>query len=142
MALVGHSNGGLVSRYYIENMGGSINVEKLITIDTPHWGSGLADISDNLTTCMPMDFDLNMVSFKTFGEYEANIKNGFIENSKYSELASNIYFKNVFDLKSSDGDNVVNNQSQLGVKFEDDKNSSKLLKQIYAEKMWMNIDTF
>ena len=43
--IVGHSMGGLVARYYIENLGKDENVEKLITIDTPHWGSGLADTS-------------------------------------------------------------------------------------------------
>lgn len=37
--LIGHSNGGLVSRYYIENMDGYVNVDKLITIDTPHYGA-------------------------------------------------------------------------------------------------------
>ncbi|MDE6021854.1 MAG: alpha/beta hydrolase [Ruminococcus sp.] len=30
--LIGHSNGGLVSRYYIENLGGDVNVDKLITV--------------------------------------------------------------------------------------------------------------
>ena len=44
--IVGHSMGGLVARYYIENIGKDENVEKLITIGTPHWGSGLAAISD------------------------------------------------------------------------------------------------
>ena len=43
--LVGHSMGGLVSRYYIENLGQDAHVDKLITIDTPHWGSGYADAS-------------------------------------------------------------------------------------------------
>lgn len=39
--LVTHSAGGLVSRYYIENLMSSENVQidKLITVDTPHWGS-------------------------------------------------------------------------------------------------------
>ena len=60
--IVGHSMGGLVARYYIENMsympsqlvGGSVyskeigydkHVDKLITICTPHWGSDLANTS-------------------------------------------------------------------------------------------------
>ena len=38
--------GGLVARYYIENLGQDTHVEKLITICTPHWGSGLADASN------------------------------------------------------------------------------------------------
>ena len=43
--IVGHSMGGLIGRYYIENLGHYINVDKLITICTPHWGSNLADLS-------------------------------------------------------------------------------------------------
>ena len=58
--LTGHSNGGLVSRFYIENheivdkngnkvedkdgknTTGNVNVKQLITINTPHFGSGIA----------------------------------------------------------------------------------------------------
>lgn len=54
--LIGHSNGGLVSRYYIENKGGNVNVDKLITIDTPHYGSKLGKVS---TEAMRLGFDLN-----------------------------------------------------------------------------------
>lgn len=62
--LIGHSMGGLVARYYIENMGYMISyhvgdvgyyeeicydkhVNKLITICTPHWGSGYGELSSN-----------------------------------------------------------------------------------------------
>ena len=38
--IVAHSMGGLVSRYYIENLGHDNRVDKLITICTPHWGGG------------------------------------------------------------------------------------------------------
>ena len=44
--IVGHSMGGLVARYYIENMNQDIYVDKLITICTPHWGSGYAEASN------------------------------------------------------------------------------------------------
>ena len=38
--LVTHSAGGLVSRYYIENlMADGVQIDKLITVNTPHWGS-------------------------------------------------------------------------------------------------------
>lgn len=62
--LIGHSMGGLVSRYYIENLG-TTHVEKLITIDTPHYGSGLANISDgtgNIIKFSPSIFDLHTES--------------------------------------------------------------------------------
>ncbi len=218
VVLIGHSNGGLVSRYFIENMWGDSVVDKLITIDTPHWGSGLADFSDNLLPLpisFPMDVDLNPNSFifggtyheyfslnvfakkkidyinehqteplkytdhgdveyyflsgydlaaftevpfvftemnfpfdlnlrgvSTFGEFKAAIKNSFIESGKYGDLANDYFFKNVFDLKLSDGDNVVNNQSQLGLKFNDDKDDSPVIKEIQNNGQWMNMDTF
>jgi len=44
--IVGHSMGGLVARYYIENLGKDENIRKLVTIGTPHWGSTLANISN------------------------------------------------------------------------------------------------
>ena len=46
--IVGHSMGGLVARYYIENIGKDENVDKLITICTPHWGSFRADTSNSV----------------------------------------------------------------------------------------------
>lgn len=219
--IIGHSNGGLVSRYYIENMGGSENVNKLITIDTPHWGSGLADVSDNLITlplCYPMDIDLNPnsalfgsgyseysilnpdpsiqekvdyinsnqtdplnyenhgrtkycfiagydipysevplgyanknITFDilindlcsyTFDRFKNDIKQGLEGYSSYPELAEDFRFRSALNFKSSDGDNVVNIQSQLGIKFEGDKDDSLLVKFIYFKDMWMNIDTF
>lgn len=58
--LIGHSNGGLCSRYYIENRGGSSNVSKLITIDTPHYGSGIASIGKTLDYPMGMSYPLDV----------------------------------------------------------------------------------
>ena len=56
--LIGHSMGGLVSRYYIENLG-TEHVEKLITICTPHYGSGLGLASDLINLPFkPCDLDL------------------------------------------------------------------------------------
>ncbi len=63
--LVGHSNGGLVSRFYVENLGGSVHIRKVITLDTPHYGSGIAYLSSFVeqlefsSLCYPMDADLN-----------------------------------------------------------------------------------
>jgi pimeloyl-ACP methyl ester carboxylesterase len=44
--LMGHSKGGLVSRYYIENLAGSANVTRLVTLGTPHYGSDLSTFGD------------------------------------------------------------------------------------------------
>ena len=59
--LIGHSNGGLVARYFIENLDGSEVVNKLIAINTPHWGSELA-VASNIVLRTPMDYDLNPTS--------------------------------------------------------------------------------
>lgn len=57
--IVGHSMGGLVARYYIENIGKDENIRRLITIDTPHWGSELATTSsDSGLLHMLCDHDL------------------------------------------------------------------------------------
>ena len=48
--IVGHSMGGLVARYFIENLYQDNHVDKLITICTPHWGSGYGDFSSYIGT--------------------------------------------------------------------------------------------
>lgn len=42
--LVCHSEGGLVSRYFIRNLGGGAFVDDLVTISTPHRGTVMAEI--------------------------------------------------------------------------------------------------
>ncbi|UOY01119.1 esterase/lipase family protein [Blastococcus sp. PRF04-17] len=37
--VVGHSLGGLISRYYVQRLGGDRRVESLVTVGTPHEGS-------------------------------------------------------------------------------------------------------
>ena len=39
--VVGHSLGGLISRYYVQRQGGDRRVESLVTLGTPHHGLGL-----------------------------------------------------------------------------------------------------
>jgi len=43
--LVAHSMGGLVARYYVEQLGGAGKVRRCITIETPHHGTLLAVIA-------------------------------------------------------------------------------------------------
>jgi triacylglycerol lipase len=40
--LVGFSMGGLISRYYLQNLGGVARVTRFISVATPHYGSTLA----------------------------------------------------------------------------------------------------
>ena len=41
--LIGHSQGGLVARYYVKELGGVDTVDTLITLGTPNYGTELAD---------------------------------------------------------------------------------------------------
>src|SRR5262245_66294606 len=37
--LVGHSEGGLIGRYYVQKLGGAFRVRHLVTLGTPHRGT-------------------------------------------------------------------------------------------------------
>ena len=43
--VVGHSLGGLISRYYVQRQGGDRRVESLVTLGTPHRGSVWANVA-------------------------------------------------------------------------------------------------
>jgi triacylglycerol lipase len=45
--LVGYSMGGLVSRYYVQRLGGLERVHRFVTVSTPHQGSVLAWLVPN-----------------------------------------------------------------------------------------------
>jgi len=42
--LVGHSEGGLVSRYYLRNLGGTAKVGRYVSLGTPQYGTSIASI--------------------------------------------------------------------------------------------------
>ncbi|ARU61561.1 hypothetical protein CBW65_11475 [Tumebacillus avium] len=44
--LLAHSKGGLISRYLIENLSGSWDIDRLVTLGTPHFGSDLSTFGD------------------------------------------------------------------------------------------------
>lgn len=51
--LVGLSMGGLVSRYYVQRLGGMARVQRLVTLGTPHHGTWIAYLS-NRRGCVQM----------------------------------------------------------------------------------------
>lgn len=62
--LIGHSMGGLVSRYLVENIG-TQHILKVITMNTPHYGSGMATAGDatlNVINFCPSIYDLDTES--------------------------------------------------------------------------------
>ena len=42
--VIGHSMGGLISRYYVQRLGGDARVHTLVTLGTPHEGSAYANV--------------------------------------------------------------------------------------------------
>ncbi|WP_334143278.1 esterase/lipase family protein [Rhabdothermincola sp.] len=46
--LIGHSQGGLVARYYVKYLGGSAKVDRVISLGAPHYGTYVANIADFL----------------------------------------------------------------------------------------------
>jgi triacylglycerol lipase len=53
--LIGHSQGGLVSRYYVKYLGGDATVESLVSLGSPHYGTIEANIASFLLgfgTCL------------------------------------------------------------------------------------------
>jgi len=49
--LIGHSQGGLVSRAYIKNHGGASKVDSNVTLGTPNRGTSIASIIDFFARC-------------------------------------------------------------------------------------------
>ena len=52
--LIGHSQGGLVGRYYIKYLGGASEVDSMISLAAPHYGTTLANLANllGLGTCL------------------------------------------------------------------------------------------
>jgi triacylglycerol lipase len=42
--LIGHSQGGLVARYYVKYLGGSSTVDSLVSLGAPHYGTYVANL--------------------------------------------------------------------------------------------------
>ena len=96
-SIVGHSMGGLVARYYIENLGQDNYVDKLITICTPHWGSGYANLS-------------NTVGAKhVLCDHDLDFDSAMFGGSNSTSLAENRWFDNCV---CSNEDYVLTNKLQ------------------------------
>ncbi len=74
--LVGHSMGGLVSRDYVKTLGGSIEVDSLITLGTPNYGTAVASLADffllgnclTITGCQQMTLDSSYLASLNAGD--------------------------------------------------------------------------
>ena len=60
--LIGHSQGGLVARHYVKYLGGSSEVDALISLGAPHYGTAVANVAKlfglgnciGITACVQM----------------------------------------------------------------------------------------
>jgi triacylglycerol esterase/lipase EstA (alpha/beta hydrolase family) len=50
--LIGHSQGGLESRYYLKFLGGGDGVGTYVSLGTPQYGSGLANLGRLISRCL------------------------------------------------------------------------------------------
>lgn len=62
--LIGHSQGGLVSRYYIKFLGGAPKVDSFVGLATPHYGTKLANLASlhGLVDCLGYAFCQQVVT--------------------------------------------------------------------------------
>lgn len=42
--LIGHSQGGLVARYYVKHLGGATTVDRVVSLGAPHYGTYVANL--------------------------------------------------------------------------------------------------
>ena len=81
--LVAHSMGGLISRWYIEQLGGNANVHKLIMMGTPNHGSCYLPLFTRIVNFI--DNKLEVVA---------------VNKQKFNQLKEqNILYKNIHDVK-------------------------------------------
>ena len=109
--LVAHSMGGLVSRYYIKNLGGAATVDSLIMMGTPNYGTSLANVASFLTfgSCVGIDACNQMASGSSFLN-DPNAGDDTIGSVRYTSIATSVDlvvtpYKNAF--LANDG-NIAN----------------------------------
>lgn len=74
--IIGHSQGGLDSRYMIANLGMSSKVTSLTTLSTPHRGSPVADIVEDVIPSWLMPFVANVIEALTRLVWSGNQQEG------------------------------------------------------------------
>jgi triacylglycerol lipase len=108
--LVGHSQGGLVGRYYIKYLGGVNEVDSMISLGAPHYGTALANIGAFLGfgNCLGVIACNQMARGSAFLN-DLNAGDDTIGNVRYTNIAS-IFDEVVFPYSTAflnnDGNNV------------------------------------
>jgi triacylglycerol esterase/lipase EstA (alpha/beta hydrolase family) len=89
--LVAHSMGGLVSRTYVKNLGGSSRVDSLIMMGTPNYGTNLANVAQfffggsciGITACQQMARGSSFLNALNAGD-------DTIGNVRYTSIATKV----------------------------------------------------
>jgi triacylglycerol lipase len=93
--LIGHSQGGLVVRHYVEYLGGHDNVDVLMTLGSPHQGTLAANIANFLALgnclaivgCQEMTTDSDYLKALNAGDDTIGDVRYVLFATKYDELA-------------------------------------------------------
>ena len=113
--LVGHSQGGLVARAYVKYEGGAAEVDSLVSLGTPHYGTALANIARffSLGTCVGVVSCHQMASGSSFLA-DLNAGDDTVGSVRYTNLYTT-YDEVVFPVTNAtmqDGATNVRVQSQ------------------------------
>ena len=110
--LIGHSQGGLVARYYIKFLGGAAKVDSLVGLAAPHYGTQLANLAElhGLLDCVGYPFCQQVVTSSSFLA-QLNGDDDTFGAVRYTNFASRIDpivvpYTNAFQ-RSPDAVNVV-----------------------------------
>jgi triacylglycerol esterase/lipase EstA (alpha/beta hydrolase family) len=87
--LIGHSQGGLVGRFYIKYLGGASEVDSMISLGAPHYGTSLANLANllGLGSCLGVVACQQMAIGSSFLA-SLNAGDDTIGNVDYTNIAS------------------------------------------------------
>jgi triacylglycerol esterase/lipase EstA (alpha/beta hydrolase family) len=108
--LIGHSQGGLVGRYYIKSLGGASEVDSMISLGAPHYGTALANIGAflGLGNCLGV-IACNQMAIGSSFLNNLNAGDDTIGNVRYTNIASTfdeVVFPYTTSFLNNDGNNV------------------------------------
>lgn len=87
--LIGHSQGGIVSRYYIKFLGGASKVDSMVGLAAPHYGSQIANLAmlHGVLNCLSFTFCQQVVTGSQFLR-ELNGDDDTFGNVAYTNLGT------------------------------------------------------
>ncbi|MBI2091498.1 MAG: alpha/beta fold hydrolase [Deltaproteobacteria bacterium] len=99
MAIIGHSKGGLIGRYYVSMLGGDKYVHTLITLGTPHRGLRLAFFAT-----------LTVIGLISKSVWQMKPNSRFMQMLQKNPIPPNVYTVSIF---SRDDEVVPSRRSRL-----------------------------